>query len=135
MIYDFFKNVSYLELEFKWVAAAASHGLCQAQTAAAAVPEPQNRYFTRFSRSPPASSGCAQLRRHQSACGPSGDQGSQGEPPWSLARLSVCLCGRARAVLSRMHYYTLALASPTCPLHDISPIFRRCSVPWPSAEF
>jgi len=40
------------------MAAVASHGLCQAQTAAAAVPEPQNRYFTRFSRSPPASSGC-----------------------------------------------------------------------------
>ena len=43
------------------MAAAASHGLYQAQTAPVAVPEPQNRYFTRFSRSPPASSGCAQL--------------------------------------------------------------------------
>ena len=51
MIYDFFKNVSYLELEFKWVAAAASHGLCQAQTAAVAVPELQNRYYPMFTLS------------------------------------------------------------------------------------
>jgi len=27
------------------VAAVASHGLCQAQTTAAAVPEPQNRFY------------------------------------------------------------------------------------------
>ena len=65
----------------------------------------------------------------QSACGWSGNQGSQSEPPRSVTGRSVCCCGRTRAVLSRIHYYTLAIAAPTCPLHDISPIFRRCCGP------
>ena len=69
------------------MAAVASHGLCLAQTAAAVAPEPRNCHFTRFSRPPPASSGCAQLIRHKSAYGRSGDQGSKGEPPRSLGGL------------------------------------------------
>ena len=69
------------------MAAVARHGLCLAQTAAAVAPEPRNCHFTRFSRPPPASSGCAQLIRHKSAYGRSGDQGSKGEPPRSLGGL------------------------------------------------
>ena len=61
--------------------------MCLAQTAAAVAPEPRNCHFTRFSRPPPASSGCAQLIRHKSAYGRSGDQGSKGEPPRSLGGL------------------------------------------------
>ena len=61
--------------------------MCLAQTAAAVAPEPRNCHFTRFSRPPPASSGCAQLIRHKSAYGRGGDQGSKGEPPRSLGGL------------------------------------------------
>ena len=105
------------------MAAVASRGLCQAQTAAAAVPEPQNRYFTRFSRSPPASSGCPQLIRHKSACGRSGDQGSKGEPPRSLGGLYASVGAPPRS--HRGSTTILGLAAPTCPLHDILPISRR----------
>ena len=104
------------------MAAVASHGLCQAQTAAAAVPEPQNRYFTRFSRSPPASSGCAQLIRHKSACGRSGDQGSQGEPPRSLGGLYAAVGAPARSYRG-----STIIPWPLPPPLALSTIFRRFS--------
>ena len=104
------------------MAAVASRGLCQAQTAAAAVPEPQNRYFTRFSRSPPASSGCAQLIRHKSACGRSGDQGSQGEPPRSLGGLYAAVGAPARSYRG-----STIIPWPLPPPLALSTIFRRFS--------
>ena len=104
------------------MAAVASHGLCQAQTAAAAVPEPQNRYFTRFSRSPPASSGCAQLIRHKSACGRSGDQGSQGEPPRSLGGLYAAVGAPAQSYRG-----STIIPWPLPPPLALSTIFRRFS--------
>ena len=104
------------------MAAVASHGLCQAQTAAAAVPEPQNRYFTRFSRSPPASSGCGQLIRHKSACGRSGDQGSQGEPPRSLGGLYAAMGAPAQSYRG-----STIIPWPLPPPLALSTIFRRFS--------
>jgi hypothetical protein len=104
------------------VAAVASRGLCQAQTAAAAVPEPQNRYFTRFSRSPPASSGCGQLIRHKSACGRSGDQGSQGEPPRSLGGLYAAVGAPAQSYRG-----STIIPWPLPPPLALSTIFRRFS--------
>ena len=104
------------------MAAVASRGLCQAQTAAAAVPEPQNRYFTRFSRSPPASSGCGQLIRHKSACGRSGDQGSQGEPPRSLGGLYAAVGAPARSYRG-----STIIPWPLPPPLALSTIFRRFS--------
>ena len=104
------------------MAAVASHGLCQAQTAAAAVPEPQNRYFTRFSRSPPASSGCGQLIRHKSACGRSGDQGSQGEPPRSLGGLYAAVGAPAQSYRG-----STIIPWPLPPPLALSTIFRRFS--------
>ena len=91
-------------------------------TAAAAVPEPQNRYFTRFSRSPPASSGCAQLIRHKSACGRSGDQGSQGEPPRSLGGLYAAVGAPARSYRG-----STIIPWPLPPPLALSTIFRRFS--------
>ena len=104
------------------MAAVASHGLCQAQTAAAAVPEPQNRYFTRFSRSPPASSGCPQLIRHKSACGRSGDQGSKGEPPRSLGGLYAAMGAPAQSCRG-----STIIPWPLPPPLALSTIFRRFS--------
>ena len=104
------------------MAAVASHGLCQAQTTAAAVPEPQNRYFTRFSRSPPASSGCAQLICHKSACGRSGDQGSQGEPPQSLGGLYAAVGAPAQSYRG-----STVIPWPLPPRHTLSTIFRQFS--------
>jgi hypothetical protein len=96
--------------------------LCQAQTTAAAVPEPQNRYFTRFSRSPPASSGCAQLICHKSACGRSGDQGSQGEPPQSLGGLYAAVGAPAQSYRG-----STVIPWPLPPRHTLSTIFRQFS--------
>ncbi len=100
----------------------ASRGLAKAQPAAAAVPEPKNRYFTRFSRSPPASSGCGQLIRHKSACGRSGDQGSQGEPPRSLGGLYAAVGAPAQSYRG-----STIIPWPLPPPLALSTIFRRFS--------
>ena len=104
------------------MAAVASHGLCLAQTAAAVAPEPRNCHFTRFSRPPPASSGCAQLIRHKSAYGRSGDQGSKGEPLRSLDGLYASV-----GAPPRLHRGLTTILWALPPPLALSTIFRRFS--------
>ena len=65
---------------------------------------------------------CAQLIRHKSACGRSGDQGSQGEPPRSLGGLYAAVGAPARSYRG-----STIIPWPLPPPLALSTIFRRFS--------
>ena len=109
------------------MAAVASHGLCQAQTTAAAYPNLKIAILPDFhALHPPRRAAHSSYAIKAPAAGAATRAARASLPGhWAVCML---LWAHPRGPIADPLLY-LGHCRPTCPLHDISPIFRRCCGP------